>query len=140
MQKFCFLFIEASKIFLLECAWFIDPAGTRIGIIFGKSERHGYFTHNMFNVLRHYNMDGAWLKLKYMGGIDFMMKVKNLEMAEVKYLKPTKVYDFVLKYFGQDLRDYINRIDDDLFASMDKWLFHLTHSQATKNNMVTFYF
>lgn len=120
--------------------WFVDPIGTKIGIILDKFDHTAYFSHGLHNVLRHYQLnDGAWLKLTYLGQMIFAMKVKDLHPVQVDYPTPGIKIDFVIKFRPSDFHDYTTK---SASASARKnnsnksWNIILTHKQVTISNLV----
>lgn len=130
-------FYQSFKSEISTKIWFIDRAGTKIGIIMDKLDDHGYFTHGIWNVLKHYNLsDGAWLKVFYQGCNEFCIKVKDLSASKVKCPLPAKEIDFVLKYLPAEFHDFTIGADKRVFKSMERWEINLSFKQATISNMV----
>lgn len=129
---------KLSKCKFLQKVWFVDPIETKIGIILDKHDDHGYFSHGLWNVLKHYNLvDGAWLKVYYQGDNEFRIKVKDLYTSEILYPLPPKEYDFVLKYLPPEFHDYTTPgRSQKRLTSMERWEIKLTLKQATISNMV----
>lgn len=137
MRKYQNPFIRVSRLKFQQRSGFIDSAGTKIGIILDKYDDHGYFTHGVWNVLKHYSLvDGAWLKVFYEGCNDFKIRVKDLNARKLRCPLPAKYYDFVLKYLPAEYHDFTNRDADRVFKSMERWEINLSFKQATISNMV----
>lgn len=81
-------------------------------------------------------LDGAWLKLAYLGGIVFAMKVKDMRPVQVNYPTPATKHDFVIKFLPSDFHDYTTKSHAASVGKKEDWNIVLTHKQATISNLV----